>query len=199
MFLFLNWNVVIALALVFTDGSENSNRQVVLLDDFRKGTLPKSNRLETFVASSKRKCALRCLKNSECSSFTFCENKSCQLNSIDAFEDRVQLIPDAGCHYNGKQGGSKRQDGLSTEGPENTTGGNFVSPTGDTTTQTAPLQTTSSYCIPTRSTLDGSLCVVNVNNSLEHYLAESLVFLAIRPFLFREKQCRIVSLDMIVS
>ena len=182
MFLFLNWNVVIALALVFTDASENPKRQVVIFDDFRKGTLPKSNRLETFLASSKRKCALRCLKNLDCLSFTFCENKSCQLNSMDAFTEEFQLIPDAGCHYNGKRGGSKRQEGLSREGPENTTGGNFVSPTGDTTTQTAPLQTTSSYCIPTRSTLDGSLCVVNVNNSLEHFLAESLVFFGNKIF-----------------
>ena len=93
MFLFLHWNVVIAWALIFNDAIENPNRQIVTFDDFRKGTLPKSNRLEIFLASSKRKCALRCLKNSECSSFTFCENKSCQLNSIDAFSGEFQLIP----------------------------------------------------------------------------------------------------------
>ena len=123
MFLFLNWNVVIALALVFTDASENPKRQVVIFDDFRKGTLPKSNRLETFLASSKRKCALRCLKNLDCLSFTFCETKSCQLNSIDAFSGEFQLIPGAGCHYNGEREGKTRlryQQGFNVEERGNT-------------------------------------------------------------------------------
>ena len=146
MFLFSRWNVVIAWALVFTNAAENPNRQIVLFDDFRKGTLPKSNRLETFLASSKLKCALRCLKNLECSSFTFCENKSCQLNSIDAFEDRVQLIPDAGCHYNGLREGSKRHRYQ-------------VFLTGDIGAQTTPMP-------------GNSLLVGKVNNSIQPFFGE---------------------------
>ena len=173
MFLFLNWNVVIALALVFTDASENAKRQIVLFDDFRKGSLAKSNRLEIFLASSKRKCALRCLKSSKCSSFTFCENRSCQLNAIDAFSDEFQLMPDAGCHYSGKRGGRLRlqyQLGLITaERPEYTIHGGSGSLFGDTTT---PLQTTSSSCIPMIPMPTGARCVGAVNNSLQ-LLSES--------------------------
>ena len=177
MFLFLHWNVVIAWALIFADAVENPNRQIVLFDDFRKGSLAKSNRLEIFLASSKRKCALRCLKNSECSSFTFCENKSCQLTSIDAFLGGVQLIPDAGCLYNGKPEGSKRhryQQGFKAEQPETTQSANHGILTR---AQSAPLQTTSSPCIQSTSMLGVSLCVITVNNSLENFKLKTWWFL----------------------